>query len=117
MDVEMLKKQVGKNILNSCDEIIERISKVDNRINKDYLILKNGKRRATIILNQMDLYDIILKTEDDQEIKEDVSNMDLRSILNEFFNFSMLQAKINNDDERLKEIDEKMKNEDQVRII
>lgn len=115
MDVEVLKKQIGDNILNSLDDFRAEENK---SMGKKVAILRNGSRKAKITLNAMDLYNItLIDGNSNFDIKRDVYNNQLRKILNDFFNFSLKQALDNEDEQREQEIREKVENGETVRII
>jgi len=116
MDIDILKRQIGENILNSLDSFY--VVKNKSTGGKNVAILKKGGRTAKIILNSMDLYNITtIDGQNNFDVKGNIYADNLRGIINSFFNFSLKQALDNGDAERVEEIEAKIKDGETVRLV
>ena len=79
MDFEVLKKQIGKDIMRSLDSFEEKGQRA---------MLKNGNKKAEIVRTLMDLYSVkLIENGEIREVKDDIYFDQLRTVLNNHFSF------------------------------
>jgi len=112
MNHEQLKRQIGEDLIRD----------LDYKEAGDNAVLTSDRRVMTISLNHLDLYNLVLIKESNElgeQVEEvnNVSNSGIRKRVENFFNISLNSALKNDDKEREKEIMEKAKNGETIRII